>query len=304
MTIAFLFPGQGADIARVGPPWLAHSPGTRDLLARAAQQAGVPLDRLFAEGGRALERTEVQQPALTALCLGIHGELARRGVRPDIVAGHSLGEIAAAAAAGCMTAADAVAVAVTRGRLMGREAAKHPGGMLALTTPDRRVAEEAIALARQHGIAALAAHNTPEQWVVAGTRDALRAVAARYSAVPVSVAGPWHTDAMDGAVAELRAALHTAIRGPLDTPLLCNRTGMHVLDPDDLPELLAGQLTHSVEWVSTMRTLDSGGATDVVILGPSRVLRGLVRRNLGESVALHAAELPADLDAIEEALTS
>ena len=301
MTVAFLFPGQGAETARSGPPWLAASPETRRLLEEAARQAGVAFDRLFAAGGQALEDTALHQPVLTALCLGIRHELARRGVRPDIVAGHSLGEVAACAAAGCLEPVDAVRLAALRGRLMAREAARYPGGMLAVTTAEPAVADEALAVARAHGLAALAAHNSPEQWVVSGEWDALRAVAARFPATPVPVAGPWHTAAMAGAAEEYRAALRTALRGPLRVPLACNRTGA-LADAAALPDLLADQLTHPVEWVAVMRTLGESGVTDVVVVGPGKALRGLARRNLGADTRLHAAELPDDLGRLAEEL--
>ena len=302
MKVAFLFPGQGSEVARVGAPWLERSQASRELLEEAARQVSLDVRGLFAAGGRALERTEVQQPALTALCLGIHAELLARRVRPDIVAGHSLGEVAACAAAGAMGAKEAVALAAVRGRLMAREAARHPGGMLAVTAEGRGVAEAALDLAREHGLAAIAAHNAPEQWVIAGDWPALRAVAARYSTTHVPVAGPWHTEAMAGAVDEFREAARGAVRGTLTAVLVANRTGACVTDARELPDLLAGQFTHPVEWDATMRTISAAGVSDVVVLGPGKALRGLARRGLPAAVRLHAAELPEDLDAIGEAL--
>ncbi len=301
MTTAFLFPGQGAEIVRVAQPWLERSPAARRLIALAADQVALGVDQLLADGGRRLDRTEVQQPVLTALTLAVHEELARLGVRPDLVAGHSLGEVAACAAAGAMDHETAVAVAATRARLMAREAARHPGGMVALRTEKREIAEAALALAREHGMAALAAHNSPEQWVVAGDWPALRAAARRFPSTPVPVGGPWHTDAIAGAVAEFEAVLRQAIRAPLRTPLVCNRTGAPVRDAEALPRLLAGQLTQPVEWYATMRTLAEAGTTHLVVLGPGKTLRALARRGLAEA-ALHAAELPDDLDPIREAL--
>lgn len=301
MRVAFLFPGQGAEVARCGAAWLERSGRARDLLEAAARHAGMDARRMLAAGGRALERTEVQQPALTALCLAVHEALLARGVRPDMVAGHSLGEIAACAAAGVMSAESAVALAAVRGRLMAREAARHAGGMLAVAAADRAAAEEALALAREHGLAAIAAHNAPGQWVISGELPALRAVAARFAATPVPVAGPWHTEAMAGAVEEFRAAAQGAVRGALGVPLIANRTGERVGDARELPDLLAGQFTHPVEWEHTMQTIARAGTTEVVVLGPGKALRGLARRGLPATVRLRAAELPEDLDSFAEA---
>jgi [acyl-carrier-protein] S-malonyltransferase len=302
VKVAFVFPGQRAEAAAAGPAWQASSPETRRLLAEAARHVGIAAEKLFAGGGRALERTDVQQPVLTALSLGVHAELLGRGVRPDVVTGHSLGEIAACAAAGCLSPEEAVALAAVRGRLMAREAAGHPGGMLALTTPDQSVVEEALGVARSHGIAALAAHNTAAQWVISGELSALRAVAARFPATPVPVTGPWHTDVMRGAEAEFLGAARAAIRRPPAIALVCNRDGSVVSRAEDLPALLAGQLTHAVEWVATMRTLAAAGVAHVVVVGPAKAMRSLVRQNLGDAVTIHATDLPEDLDRIGEAL--
>jgi [acyl-carrier-protein] S-malonyltransferase len=300
--VAFVFPGQGTDVARTGPPWLERPGPAHRLLEEAARRVDLPVERLFAAGGRVLERTEVLQPVVTALCLGIHHELGARGVRPDLVAGHSLGEVAASAAAGAMGAEDAVTVSAVRGRLMSRAAERHPGGMLALTAAEPAVAEAALAVARTHGLAAFAAHNAPGQWVVAGGWEALRAVAARFPTTPVPVSGPWHTDAMAGAVEGFRDALRDVVQGPLAVPLVCNRTGERVTEAGELPDLLAGQFTRPVEWVKVMATMVCSGVTDAVFVGPAKALRGLARRNLGTAVALHAAELPEDLDPIAEVL--
>ncbi len=301
MRIAFLFPGQGSDVARVGQEWLERSARARLLLEVAARHVGLEVAQLFTEGGRRLEPTEVQQPVMTALSLAIHEELAAAGVRSDLVAGHSLGEVAACAAAGTMDAERAVAVAAARGRLMARESKAHPGGMVALWTDRRETAEEALAVARAHGMAAIAAHNSVEQWVIAGDPAALRAVAQHYASTPLPVGGPWHTDAMAGAAAEFEAVLRQALHGPIRTPVVCNRTGAVVTDAAALPGLLAGQLTHPVEWEATMRTLGAEEVAHIVVVGPGKALRALARRGLGE-VAHYGAERPDDLDPIREAL--
>lgn len=294
MTVALLFPGQGEDIVRTGPAWL-DAAAVRGLLAHAAAVTGTRggADALFARGGRALETTAVLQPAMVALCLGIAQELADGGLLPAAVAGHSLGELTACGAAGVLDVRDTVAIAALRGRLMAREAARHPGGMLAVTARERGELDRVLAAAGP--AVAVAAHNTTDQWVVSGEHTALREVAAAVAATPLAVDGPWHHPAMGAAAHEYRTALVHALHGPIRTPIISNHTGGLVHQVAELPDLLARQLTHPVQWVRCMATLATLAVTDVVVVGPSRALLGLVRRNLGDACRLHAAAEPADL---------
>jgi [acyl-carrier-protein] S-malonyltransferase len=301
MTIAFLFPGQGTAVQQSTWDWRRRSHVVRALTDVAADALEITMSRLL--GGRGVMQTEWLQPVLTAVCLGIARELARAGVHPGVVAGHSLGEVEATAFAGGMSDEAAVALAVVRGRLMAREAARHPGGMLVLERADERAVEDAIAAGAAHGIAQLAAHNTPRQWVVAGEWTALRAIAAATPTMTIPVTGPWHSRAMDNAVEEYRQALRVAIRNPLAIPLVCNRYGRLVEKTDDLIDLLAEQLTHPVQWVRTMDTLTSFGVSDFVTIGPGKTLRSLIHRSVGRS-RLHPAECPDDLPRVIGAFTS
>ena len=297
---ALLFPGQGSRIDRDVVAWSATSASVRELLSVACDATGVKLDAMLAGGGRALTRTELLEPVLTALTVGIAIELEELRLHAGIVAGHSLGELAACYAAGCMTAEAAVVLGAERGRLMAREAALHPGGMVAVTVTSDAMAQEALACAREHGRADLAVHNAPDQWVIAGELPALRAIARRYVATPIAVAGAWHSFAMAGCVDELRDAVRMAVTRPLRVPMVCNRTGRMVASADDLPELLALQLTHPVQWVTTMQTLADSGVTETLVAGPGKSLRALVRRNLGADVLVRDVEQPGDLDRVRE----
>lgn len=240
--------------------------------------------------------TELLEPAHTALCLGIHEELRRRGVHPDIVAGHSLGEISACSSAGACPAEDAVALAAERGRLMAREAARRPGGMVTLRGVDRETAEAAVALGREVGVANIAARNGPDQWVVSGEWNALRRIATRYAAAPLAVAGAWHSDLLAGAVDEFRAAARRVLSTPLRVPLVSNGSGLEVTAVGALPDLLAGQFIRPVDWARSMDTLIEFGVTDLVTVGPGRALRGLAWFNLKEPRALHGTETMDEMD--------
>lgn len=301
MKLAMLFPGQGAGIEREAAAWCECSAPVGRLVDVAARHTGVPAGVLLGGIGWAVMPTERLEPLLTAICLGIHDELLRRGVLADVVAGHSLGEIPACAAIGCCSPEDAVALAAERGRLMAREAARRPGGMLVVTAENRAIVEEAISFASSAGIVGIAAHNAPDQWVISGEWAALRRLATRRTTTPVAVTGAWHSAVLADAVEGFRKAIHRLLTQPIRTPFIANRTGEFVAGVEDLRDLLAEQLTHPVEWVRAMETLAACGVTDVITVGPGRILRGLVRFNLGQRVTLHSAEGFADLERIVEA---
>ena len=295
MRTAFLFPGQGVAIEQVAACWHRDSAAVRRWIELASEYAGVEPDRLFERGARALVRTELLQPVHIAVCLGIHEELNERGVRPGVVAGHSLGEVAAYAVAGCLTLKDAIHLAATRGRLMAREASLHPGGMVAIPLGDERKVEPVLAQARDSGMVAIAAYNSPAQIVVSAETDALRHVCRMLPTTPVPVAGPWHNPAMAGAVDELLAAAASCLVGPILCPVISNRTGDFVNRAEDVPRLLAEQLTHPIQWTRSMQALSEAGVTDLVIVGAPKPLRGLVLECLGEKMGIHTVATFADL---------
>lgn len=295
MRVAFLFPGQGTDLALVGEELTRSVPEVRagvELAARAARRS--PSD-LWVRGGRLLERTEIFQPVLTGLSLGVHAALAAGGVRPAVVAGHSLGEIAAWAAAGGIAPEEAVWVAAERGRLMAERAAACPGGLLALLDTHAAAVEEALALGGAHGAVHLAATNAPGEWVVGGEEPALRAIAGAVPSARLPVAGPWHGPAMAPAVPAFREVLRVLRSRSLSVPFVSNLTGNVVEEAAQIPELLIQQLVRPVRWAETMCTLLRLGVTDLVTLGPGKTLRGLVRKNRLAGVQLHSTERPDHL---------
>jgi [acyl-carrier-protein] S-malonyltransferase len=293
VKVALLFPGQASRNLLAALEDAARDPAGLALLDRAAAAAGVPRERLFERGGRALDRTEILQPALTAIALHAARSLALDGVTPLAVAGHSLGELAAWSIAGGISAEDAVDLAALRGRLMAREAERFPGGLLALLDGSDAAVHRALAAGLPHGSLAVAAWNAPDEVVLTGAAAALAAAAFAVPARPLAVAGAWHSPAMAAAVSELRAALHAAPRHPLVCPLIANRDGLSAPE-DRIPDLLAEQLTHPIQWTRTLATLTNLGVTDLVTAGPGAVLRGLARKCLGASTRVHGTEDAAD----------
>jgi [acyl-carrier-protein] S-malonyltransferase len=293
LKIALLFPGQAPKHLLSAVADTASDPAGRALLDRAAAAAQVPYSRLLERGGRALDRTEILQPVLTAVALHAARALLDAGIVAHAVAGHSLGELAAWSAAGALTPDDAVDLAALRGRLMAREADRSPGGLLALLDGSDAAIARAFAAGSPHGHLAIAAWNAPDEIVLTGAPAALAAAAAVVPARPIPVAGAWHSPAMAGAVEELRRALHSAPRSPLACPLVANRDG-RVAAEDTIADLLAEQLTHPICWTRTLETLSELGITDHVTAGPGAVLRGLLRKCRGADTRVHGTEDAAD----------
>jgi [acyl-carrier-protein] S-malonyltransferase len=303
-SCAFIFPGQDAPRARMGLDFASHSALADALLDQATEITGIDVRRALEHGGPLLDRTSVLQPVITAVLLGVAGELLQQGVRPAFVAGHSLGELAAWSAAGAIAPGAAVVAAATRGRLMEREARLHPGGMLALTGITQEILQEALACGRARGRMDVAARNAIDVWVVTGEESALRAVAARFPATRLSASGPWHSPALADAVDALRVALTNILREPARAGFIANRTGRAVENEDDIPELLAGQLVRPVAWLETLDFLASAEVTDIVVVGPARPHAALARSRLGKRARVWTTETADEFSSAMEALRS
>jgi [acyl-carrier-protein] S-malonyltransferase len=285
VRLAFLFPGQGARNLVAGLALARSWPEGRALVSLAAEAANLTDLELDANGGRALERTEVLQPVLVAIALSVHHALARAGIRPTLVLGHSLGEVAAFAAGGCLGDEAAVKLAAKRGALMAREAEKHPGGLLALPSSD--AAHRALALAPALTLAAL---NAPDEVLIGGPDEALLLVTAQMPGRRVPVAGAWHTDAMKGAVAELREEL---------TRIEAREAKVRVMGTvDGLPDALC----KPVRFTETLAKAWSQGLDGFVTVGPGAVMRGLLRKNLSSSVKVFTTEDAHDFERTVSAL--
>jgi [acyl-carrier-protein] S-malonyltransferase len=274
---AILFPGQGSQsrdmretVAQVRPDLLA------DVVALVGED---PFPR-------ADEGTGYAQPAI--FCASLAGWTALGKPEADFMAGHSLGELGALVAAGCLTERDGLRLVVLRGRLMqraGEEAGD--GGMVALLGAG--AAEHADALADAHGLA-VANDNSPQQIVLSGARSALPAAAAAAQelglrAIELPVTGAFHSPMMESAVPEFAAALEPVeVREPR-VPVLSAVTA----EPfDDVRRRLAEGLLSPVRWRETMLELHRLGAERFVEVGPGRVLTGLAKRTLSDVELVNA----------------
>jgi [acyl-carrier-protein] S-malonyltransferase len=330
--IAFLYGGQGSELPRIGADLAAveeaaveeaavegaagapyASGSARAMLAAAggsiAEAAGaaglgnIPVTQeglpdvagLLRGGGPRVYATEFLQPAMVAVGLALTFRLRAAGIRPVFTAGHSLGELTAWAAAGALSPEDAIRAAAFRGKLMAGLAQERPGGMLSIASGAEEL-HAAMVFGRGHGELALAAHNGPEAWTVSGEEAALRAVARRYPARRVPVAGAWHSPLMAAGVDPFHAFLQGLSRHALSARFVCNRTGDFPAGEADIPGLIAGQLARPVQWSRTLATLAAAGARRFIILGAGKFLRALIRSALGPDFPVHTTETMGDLE--------
>ena len=298
-----LFGGQGPDLARLGPELARAVSRIGSLLELAADLVELEPAELWARGGRALERTEVYQPVLVAIELGVHDALTSGGVRPYVLAGHSLGELSAWAAAGGLRAEDAVEIAAVRGRLMAERGSQHPGGLLALEGPDEGTLEHASAIGRQHGGIYVAAVNAAAEWVIGGSDEALRAVARLFPSKRLAVEGPWHGPPMEPVLESFCRLLSRYEFRPLQTRLVSSGSGQ-LATGSEMPSRVAEQLTHPVQWADALATLVELDVTDLVTVGPGRIMRGLAYRNDLRHVRMHSTDTPEMIDRSIEVLTA
>lgn len=276
-----MFPGQ-APSGILDAVALARAFDGEDLLRRALPAGIDPVDLTTGRATHLLDRTEVLQPVLVAIALAIVAALAARGARPDLVLGHSLGELSAWAAIGELAPRDAVDVARVRGEAMARAARARPGGMLAIGTSDPSVVDGALAEGRRRGELDVAAYNAPDETVLAGDLAALRA-AERVAPRPqrLRVEGPWHSPQMAVATDAFADALARAPRATAARPVrfITNRDGS-IAPAEDIPSLLVGQLTRPVAWTACLTRAIAEGASELVVVEPSSTARAHIVKHL------------------------
>ena len=292
--LAILAPGQGAQTPGFLGPWLADA-AARDQLNALSEVAGVDLAHYGTEADAdAIRATDVAQPLLVAAGLVAGRALLGDSPAPDVVAGHSVGEITAAALVGVLSDQDAMRFVATRGRGMAAASALRPTSMMAVVGG---VPDQVAAAIEAAGLTA-ANNNGKGQIVAAGTVEQLAELAAnppaRARLIQLSVAGAFHTVHMQPAVAELAELASGLSTASPTTKLLSNADGAVVDDGAEVLSRLVSQVGNPVRWDLCLDTLAALGVTGILELPPAGTLTGIAKRNL-KGVALFNLNTPDQL---------
>lgn len=283
---AFLFPGQGSQAVGMGEDFYQEYDVVRELFDMAEEVARINISRLCFKGPMEdLTQTENLQPAITAVNLAALTAIEKEGIKPDMTAGHSLGEYSALCASSVVAALDTIKLVFKRGQLMHREATKHKGAMQAIVGLPIDAVQQIVAEVQKDGVIAVANHNAELQIVITGAPDCVeKAAAATKSqgakAVPLRVSGAWHSDLIKGAEEEFTDFLSDFAFAAPEKPLIMNVTGDVAQEPDEIRSNMARQLCSPVKWYDAMGKLMEGGVENFVEVGPGRVLAGLLKKIL------------------------
>ena len=311
MTYAFVFPGQGSQAVGMGKELFDSSPIARAVFEEVDEALHQNLSHLIFEGPEdELTLTENAQPALMAVSIAALRVLEdESGLSLSdmaaMVAGHSLGEYSALAAAGTFSLADTARLLKIRGQAMQRAVPVGVGGMAALLGLDLDAARAVADAAAQGEVCAAANDNAPGQVVVSGHRSAVeRAVdlakeqGAR-RAVMLSVSAPFHCSLMAPAADAMAEALSAVSMAAPIVPLVANVTAASVTDPDEIRKLLVRQVTGAVRWRESVQYMHTQGVVNLVEMGASKVLSAMTRR-IEREMKAQSVGLPAEIEAFVE----
>ena len=282
---AFVFPGQGAQFVGMGKDLYEKHPIAKQYFEKANEILGFRITDIMFEGtDEELKQTKVTQPAMflhsvvSAFCLG-------DAFKPDMVAGHSLGELSALTAAGCLSFEDGLRLVSKRALAMQKACEQNPGGMAAvIALPDEKIEEICAAVSEETGVVVPANYNCPGQIVISGSNKGIETACQKLTeagakrVLPLKVGGAFHSPLMEPARQELETAIkNTRFSTPV-CPIYQNVDAQPYTDPAKIQENLIAQLTASVRWTQIMKNMIADGATSFLEIGPGKVLQGLLKK--------------------------
>lgn len=282
---AFLFPGQGSQFVGMGKSLADEFPETREVFDLADEVMGISLSEICFEGPEeTLRETRYTQPGILTVSLALWKLMDRKGVKPGIAAGHSLGEYSALVAAGALGPRDAITAVKRRAELMFEAGVNWPGTMAAvLGLGDGEVAQ-VCREAEEAGVVVPANFNGPGQIVISGEVPAVEKAMELASArgakrvVRLPVSGAFHSPLMGEAAKGLEEALRDTPFRDAEVPVVVNVDAAPLLKADDLRDALVRQLGGAVRWEESMRRVVEEGFAKGFEIGPGRVLKGLARK--------------------------
>jgi [acyl-carrier-protein] S-malonyltransferase len=308
MKTAFIFPGQGSQYAGMGKSLADQFAVAREAFEEADHALGFPLSQLCFEGpAEALQLTENTQPALLTVSVAAYRVLEQQGLKPDYVAGHSLGEYSALVAAGSLAFADAVRLVRKRGQYMQQAVPSGVGAMAALLKLPEGKLDAILTEAAQGEVVSAANLNSPDQIVIAGHAGAVGRAAelakagGAKRAIMLPVSAPFHCSLMQPAQERLAADLDAIEFRDLAVPLVNNWQARLIHTGAEAREGLFQQVPNPVRWLESIQMLTSAGATRFIETGAGGVLTGLLR-NINPELQGSKFGEAADLEKIHAAM--
>jgi [acyl-carrier-protein] S-malonyltransferase len=283
---AFLFPGQGSQAVGMGLDFYQEYDVVRELFDMAEEISKINISKLSFKGPiEDLTQTVNLQPAVTAVNLACLAAIEKEGVRPDICAGHSLGEYSAMNASEIVSREDTFKMVFKRGELMHREATRNKGAMHAIIGLCVDEVTDIVEQAKKEGVVAVANHNAEKQIVITGSPDAVEkassmAAARGAKAIPLRVSGAWHSDLIKGAYDEFKDFIESMNFNAPQRPLVFNVTADFEKEPGEIRSIMARQLCSPVKWYDSMCKLMEEHVEIFAEIGPGKVLAGLLKKIL------------------------
>lgn len=289
---AYVFPGQGAQFIGMGKDLYDNSEAARELFERANEILGFRItDLMFSGTDEDLRQTRVTQPAIFLHSVILAKTLGEQ-FKPDMTAGHSLGEFSALVAAGALSFEDGLKLVYARAMAMQKACEAEPSTMAAILGLDDDKVEQVLSEITE--IVVPANYNSPGQLVISGSMkgieigcEKLKAAGAK-RALPLKVGGAFHSPLMEPARVELAEAISNTHFNNPSCPVYQNVNALPVTDPDTIKDNLIKQLTAPVRWTQTVQNMVADGATTFVEVGPGTVLQGLVKKIAPQAEALSA----------------
>ncbi len=304
--IVFIFPGQASQYVGMGVDLYKEFPVAKDYYERANEIVGFDLTRISFEGPEEeLKQTQFTQPAIFVLSVLLNRLLNENGLKPQMVAGHSLGEYSALVAAEAIEFEAALKIVKLRGKLMQQAGEDNPGMMAAIIGLTEDSVDDICSEASLENYVQAANYNAPNQIVISGTLTGVNKAMAlakekgAIKVVPLVTSGAFHSNLMNSAKDELKEALEAVEIKTPSIPIYVNVTAEPITSPARIQMALFKQVTHAVRWAQSIRNMVGDGADSFYEVGPGRVLSGLLRRN-HRGVTVVPVGKVVDLNAINQ----